>query len=101
MAAGVEFDGFEWDEGNRAKCRKHGVSIREIEEALSVVEFVVDDPFAGDEKRYRTVGRTRAGRYVFAAFTVRKGRLRPISVRYMHEQEVARYEEEMALVRKR
>lgn len=101
MAAGVEFDGFAWDEGNRATCRKHGVSVREIEEAPSVIEFVIDDPFAGDEKRYRTVGKTRAGRYVFAAVTLRKGRLRPISVRYMHEKEIASYEEEMALVRKR
>jgi uncharacterized protein len=62
---------------------------------LSAIRFVVDDPFAG-EKRYRTVGRTRAGRYVFAVFTLRGSKLRPISVRYMHEREVASYEEAMA-----
>src|SRR5271170_2071366 len=27
----MEFDGFDWDEGNRAKCQKHGVSVAEIE----------------------------------------------------------------------
>ena len=53
----VQFDGFDWDEGNLVKCRKHGVTIAEIEEALRVIDFVVDDPFGG-EKRYRTVGRT-------------------------------------------
>lgn len=91
----MQLDGFDWDEGNRAKCKKHGVSIAEIEEALHVIGFVVDDPFSG-EKRYRTVGRTRQGRYVFAVFILRGTRLQPISVRYMHEKEVAQYEEEMA-----
>ena len=27
----MEFDGFDWDDGNRDKCQKHGVSIGEIE----------------------------------------------------------------------
>jgi uncharacterized protein len=27
--------GFDWDEGNREKCRKQGVSIAEIEALLS------------------------------------------------------------------
>ena len=87
----VEFVGFEWDEGNREKCRKHGVSLAEIEEALSSVRFVVDDPHR-QEKRFRTVGRTLAGRYVFAVFTLRGSRLRPISARYMHAAEGAKYE---------
>ena len=95
MEGAIEFDGFEWDEGNWEKCQKHGVSLLEIEQALSVIRFVVDDPFP-DEKRYRTVGRTAAGRYVFAAFMLRGSKLRPISARYMHEREVARYEKEMA-----
>jgi len=91
----VEFDGFDWDEGNRVKCQKHGVSLPETEQALRLIRFVVDDPFPG-EKRYRTVGRTDAGRYVFAVFTLRGSRLRPVSVRYVHEREVASYEEGLA-----
>lgn len=91
----ISFDGFDWDEGNRAKCQKHGVSVAEIEEALSVIRYVVDDPFPG-EKRYRTVGRTRAGRHIFAVFTLRGSKLRPISVRYMRAREVASYEERLA-----
>jgi uncharacterized DUF497 family protein len=81
--------------GNWEKCQKHGVSIAEIEEALRVIEFVIDDPSAG-EKRYRTVGKANAGRHVFAVFTIRDDKLRPISARYMHAAEVVRYEEEMA-----
>ena len=40
----MEFDGFDWDDGNREKCQRHGVSIAEIEHALSAIRFVVDDP---------------------------------------------------------
>ncbi len=96
----IEFDGFDWDDGNLEKCQKHGVSIAEIEQALSVIRYVVDDPFP-DEKRYRTVGRTRAGRYVFAVFMLRESKLRPVSVRYMHEREVASYEKELAGIKDR
>ena len=87
----MKLAGFEWDAGNLEKCQKHGVSILEIEEALRVI----DDP-SRTEKRYRTVGKTAGGRYIFAVFTVRGDRLRPISVRYMHSSEVAQYEKEMA-----
>ena len=30
----MRFDGFDWDAGNFEKCRKHGVSIEEIEAVL-------------------------------------------------------------------
>ncbi len=96
----MEIDGFDWDEGNRAKCQMHGVSIAEVEEALSVVRFVVDDP-SPVEKRFRTVGRTRGGRHVFAVFTMRGTLLRPISVRYMHAKEVRAYEEALARAEER
>lgn len=91
----MHVDGFDWDEGNREKCQKHGVSIAEVEEALRTINFVVDDPFNA-EKRYRTVGKTGEGRHVFAVFTLRGTKLRPISVRFMHEREVREYEEGMA-----
>lgn len=96
----MRIDGFDWGEGNRATCEKHGVSIAEIVEAPSVIDLVVDDPF-GREKRYRTVGRTRQGRHIFAVLIVRNNRLRPISIRYMHQKEVAQDEKEMARLAKR
>lgn len=100
MTDAIVFEGFDWDEGNRGKCLEHGVSLDEIEEALSRIRFMIDDPFGG-EKRYRTVGRTAAGRYLFAVFTMRGARLRPISARYMHAREVARYEQALAALAKR
>jgi hypothetical protein len=77
--------------GNQEKCQKHGISLAEIEEALRVIDFVIDDPFS-DEKGYRSVGKTAAGRRIFAVFTIRGRQLRPISARYMRVKEVEDYE---------
>ena len=98
--------GFDWDEGNRAKCKKHGVSIPEIE-ALFAGELTVfpDVGHSGDGERLKAIGKTAAGRHVFVVFTLRrrgKGVLiRPISARYMHKREVDHYEKETAKSRKR
>lgn len=92
----MRIDGIQWDEGNRAKCRKHGVSLAEIEFLLISSELMVfPDPHVG-EVRLRGVGRTASGRHVFLVWTERvEGRsrlLRPISARYMHEKEIEHYE---------
>ena len=36
----MEFSGFDWDRGNRDKCQKHGVTVREIESLFSGVVMV-------------------------------------------------------------
>jgi len=91
--------GFDWDRGNREKCRKHGVSLPEIESVLRNRPLVAPDPgHSHSEDRFIAVGRSAAGRPLFVAFTfrVRNGRryVRPISARYMHQKEIARYEKE-------
>ena len=90
-------DGFQWDEGNLAKCQKHGVSIAEIEALFSsgtLIEF--PDPHPG-EVRLRGIGRSGAGRHIFVVWTVRRERdgnlIRPISARYMHAEEIEHYEQ--------
>jgi len=93
----MEFDGFDWDSGNRKKCQKHGVSVAEIESLFR------DQPLVGpdvshsiSEQRFRAAGRTAKGRALFVVFTWRtsasKLLLRPISARYMHRKEVEAYE---------
>lgn len=98
--------GFDWDGGNRDKCRKHGLSVREIEELFAGEMTVFPDPgHSRDEERLKAIGRTRAGRHVFIvfAFRPRGGRLliRPIGARYMHKREVIHYEKEIAKTRER
>lgn len=93
----MEIEGFDWDAGNRDKCRKHGVSLVEIEEALRRCPVIAPDrAHSVAETRFIAVGRTLAGRRVFVAFTLRTkdGRrlIRPISARYMRLKERLRYE---------
>ncbi len=92
--------GFDWDDGNRAKCQKHGVSIAEIEALFMNAPRIAPDPKHSDEEdRMIAVGRTNAGRPVFVAFTIRtKNRrlIRPVTARYMHAKEIAAYEKESA-----
>jgi uncharacterized DUF497 family protein len=91
--------GFEWDEGNRAKCQIHGVSIGEIEELFTQRHTShVDLEHSSVEERFKAIGQTGAGRFVFLVLTLRehdgKAYLRPISARYMHRKEIEHYEEE-------
>jgi uncharacterized DUF497 family protein len=98
--------GIEWDEGNRHKCQKHGVSLAAIESLFQRPMLVESDPAHSErEERLKAIGRTDEGRGVLIVFTLRKraGRtfIRPISARYMHRREVERYEEETAKTDKR
>jgi len=92
-------DGFDWDEGNRAKCKKHGLSTAAIEGLFSRPMAILPDvAHSQGEERLRAIARTDEGRGVFIVFTLRRkgGQLliRPISARYMHKKEMEAYEEE-------
>ena len=95
----LQFDGFDWDRGNKAKCQKHGLSIALIEglfvRPLAIIPSTADSQ---GERRFCAVGRTGNGRRVFLVFTLRhkgdKQLIRPISARYMHGREIESYEKE-------
>ena len=94
----VEIDGFDWDEGNLAKCQKHGLSIEEIEALFrKVIQVAPDRRHSDAEERQLAVGRSTTGRPIFVVFTIRQrdGRtlVRPSSARYMHAKEIERYEQ--------
>ena len=94
--------GFDWDDGNIGKCRKHGVSCREIEAALSSRPAVAPDlKHSSSEQRFIAVQRNAAGRPMFIAFTYRHTAdgvlIRPVSARYMHKKEAAAYEKSTRL----
>lgn len=95
----MHISGFDWDAGNLDKCRKHGVSIEEIESLFTrSPTIMVDTTHSENEERLRAIGKTEAGRYIFLVFTIRdrnaRRSIRPISARYMHEKEIAHYEKE-------
>ena len=91
--------GFDWDEGNTAKCERHGVAKADIE-ALFIGSPKVrpDIKHSAKETRLQAIGNTESGRWVFAVFTLRnregKTFIRPISARFMHAKEVKHYEQE-------
>jgi hypothetical protein len=91
--------GFDWDDGNRAKCRQQGVSLEDVEALFDrPVLIVPDEGHSQSEERLKAIGSTAQGRSIFLVFTIRerhgKRLIRPISARYMHGKEVASYEEE-------
>jgi hypothetical protein len=91
--------GFDWDDGNRGKCLKHGVSVAEVE-ALFTRPLAIrpDARHSGAEQRLLAIGKGKAGRGIFLVFTLRvrdgKTFVRPISARYMHKKEIEHYEKE-------
>ena len=92
-------NGFDWDEGNRAKCEKHGLSVSTIEDLFArPLAILPDAAHSQSENRFRAIGRTDKGRAVFIVFTFRrKGDevlIRPVSARYMHKKEIEAYEKE-------
>lgn len=89
---------FDWDAGNREKCQTHGVSIEDIEHLFGSDPRIAPDPgHSQNEDRLIAVGRTANGRAMFVAFTLRQQAgeqlIRPVSARFMHSKEVAKYEQ--------
>lgn len=88
---------FEWDSGNQTKSRsKHGIETKEIEEVfksgLAVPLGVQISPKVSEE-RLGIVGPTANGKLLHGVFTLRDGRVRPISGRLAHKKERMKYGE--------
>lgn len=82
----MDWSGFDWDVGNRAKCAKHGVSMTAVETMFrGDVRLAPDIKHSGVETRWIAVGRSHEGRGLFVAFTLRSKAgglfIRPISAR--------------------
>ncbi len=94
--------GFDWDTGNRRKCRKHGLRLEEIEEFFRQPSLLVipDIHHSQSEERAIAYGRSAKGRPMLVAFSFRiredETLIRPISARYMHKKEAKEYEEKSA-----
>ncbi len=91
-----EFEGFDWDKGNLDKnLKKHNVTTQEAEELFTSTPLVArrDDHHSSTaEERIQALGKTKAGRKLFIAFTLREHKIRVISIRDMTPQEEQAYE---------
>jgi uncharacterized DUF497 family protein len=94
----LQYDGFDWNEGNIKKAQSHGVSLGEIEDFFGQSLLILEDHrHSQTESRFIAVGlSTRKERTLFIAFTLRKKDLetwvRVISARYAHKKESEAYE---------
>ena len=93
--------GFDWDDGNRAKCQKHGVTVAEVEAVFRHPHHLAPDvAHSTDETRFLAIGRGDGPRPIFVAFTLRErdeeNLIRPISARYMHLKEIVHYDQATA-----
>ena len=91
----MKLGGFDWDNGNLPKCLGHGVSVKEIEALFAGDVYVVRDAIVAGERRMLGFGEG-ASRWIFCVFTWRGAKIRPVSVRFMHDKEVRRYVEEIS-----
>ena len=94
MISNIQAFGFDWDEGNREKCKKHGLSIKLVESFFKQKKILVapDIKHSENEQRYLAIGRSQNKRPMVVVFTLRDFRIRPISARYMHKKEAEKYE---------
>jgi uncharacterized DUF497 family protein len=95
----VKVDGFDWDSGNLFKNEaKHGISRETVEAFFGRNVWVAPDPkHSSTEDRFLAIGRSPGEKPMIVAFTVRAARglklIRPISARFMHAKEIARYDQ--------
>ena len=86
---------FEWDKGNQIKNKqKHGIETKEIEDVFGsrlAVPLGVQVAPVIDEERLGIIGPTSTGRLIHIVFTIRAGRVRPISARPAHKKERIQY----------
>ena len=96
----VAADGFDWDAGNREKCRKarHFHCRNRSRSCSAILASAPDLKHAAREERLMAIGRNSRGRPMFVVFTFRhldgKRLMRPLSARYMHKKEIDGYEAE-------
>ena len=85
-----DFLEFDWDKGNVEKNqRKHNVTVKETEEVfVNDPKFVFEDQKHSEtEERYGLFGHTDRDRKLAIVFTVRKEKIRVVTVRDMSRKE--------------
>jgi uncharacterized DUF497 family protein len=98
----VTVDAIDRDSGNSFKNEaKHGISRETVEAFFGRNVRVAPDPkHSRTEDRFLAIGRSPGERPMIVAFTVRAARglklIRPISARFMHAREIAKYDQAFA-----
>lgn len=86
---------FNWDKGNLDKnWIKHKIKNNEIEEIFFNEPLLIfeDMIHSQKERRFYALGKTRVEKKLFVSFTMREGKIRPISARSINIKERRIYE---------
>ena len=89
-----KIEGFDWDKGNIEKnLIKHGISCRESEEIFLDMNaaYREDNKHSLKEQRYAIIGKSFSNRILIVFFTIRKNKIRIISVRGVNKKEKILY----------
>ena len=97
----MQFDGFNWDEGNWPKCGNHSLTQNQIDIIFRNDPIIFADlKHSVIEDRFNAIGSTSDGRLAFVVFTFRprfgKTYVRPLSARHMHKKEIDYYERQQS-----
>ena len=82
---------FEWDGANEDHCRRHGVIPTEVEPAIAHGAIFSNPEHSQVELRFRAMGQIASGRWVYASFTIRGERVRPVAAHFLREKEVQKW----------
>lgn len=93
----LKFHGFDWDNGNLSKLKKHRIEVEMVESCFfRDVLLYQDEIHSKGEDRFIAIGINLSNRELFIAFTFRNYRnkklIRVISARFMHLKEKSKYE---------
>jgi uncharacterized DUF497 family protein len=83
--------GFEWDMHNIGHIAPHGVTPAEVEQTTGRRHVIIPAAPQRNEKRWKLLGRTPAGRYLVVVFTIRHNKLRTITAYTMNQSERSIY----------
>lgn len=87
---------FDWDEGNINKnLKKHGIHHKESEEIFfnKPLRMFKDKKHSSREKRFVVLGLTNKKKFLCAVFTIRRKKVRIISIRAQSKRERKIYEQ--------
>lgn len=87
---------FDWDVGNSLKSEeKHDVTIEQIESCFldeRILSLGIQIEPEVKEDRYGVIARDYDGKILFVCFTIRNGKIRPVSGRVANKKERLQYE---------
>jgi uncharacterized protein len=86
---------FEFDDQNLNHIAQHKVSRREVIQAFRGRNVILPSEDVDGESRFKLFGKTAKGRFLVVVFTLRKGRIRPITAYTMNRKERGLYAKDL------